>query len=774
MSAENTNSKIELFRVESKVKSSQRTIARIHARKPDRAPDLAVCWKMIRRRQWTVLAAFVVMFGTILIVTLAEKPVYRAKTLLEIDKENAGLVSGQELLQLDDVSDAYLETQYKVLGSDDLAQRVIDQLGLSKVPEFQSKASVWPWDELKSSTQGATLENSGVPTSGPAAREAVLANFQKQLLIKPNRRSRTVEMLFDSQDPDLAALVVNTLAASYVQKNLEAHWDATQTTSEWLSRQLQDLKTKLQNSETELQNYTSQNGLLFLATDKGASENVVNQSLRELQDELSKAQAARYEKESLYRVRNSTDLGSLPGADDNKTLQELSVRLADLQRERAQLLSTFTEDYPKVVQASSAIAETQAALDREHQHALQRISTDYFSAVKREALLQNAFKDKQKQVNVVAEKSVQYGILSREVDSNQNLYDGLLQKLKEAGVSAGLRASNIRVVDPAVIPFSPNSPRIPLNLSLAAILGLGLGLCVALVQEHLDQTLKSVHDVEGFLHVPALAFIPSLQSLNSLWTARISRTSRGVRVHLGAGSKALTGSLAAPSSSMDNWETHKNAVLAEAFRGLRTSVILSKGERPAGSILVTSAQSGEGKTTIAINLAISLAQLGRRVLLIDTDMRRPSVQQHFPQADSRLSSFLEGTGTWQEMTYPSATKGLYVLLCGPVPTNPSELLSSERMRTLMREASLEFNFVIFDSPPLLDVADGRILASMVDATVLVVKGARTHRHLVQYAKAQVQSAGTNLLGIVLNNLDVRLDDYPPYSKARREAMYVRG
>jgi len=330
------------------------------------------------------------------------------------------------------------------------------------------------------------------------------------------------------------------------------------------------------------------------------------------------------------------------------------------------------------------------------------------------------------------------------------------------------------VVDVSLEQITPYAPRIALNLSLAAILGLALGVRMALMKEHLDQTLKSVQEVERFLHVPALAFIPSLKSLNTLWSARISRTSRGVRVHLGSGSTSLTGSMAAQDSSRDSWETHKNAVLAEAFRGLRTSVILSKGERPAGSILVTSAQSGEGKTTIAMNLAISLAQLGRRVLLIDTDMRRPSVQHHFPQADSQLSSFLEGTGTWQEMTYPSATEGLYVLLCGPVPTNPSELLSSDRMRTLMREASLEFNFVIFDSPPLLDVADGRILASMVDATVLVVKGARTHRHLVQYAKTQVQSAGTNLLGIVLNNLDVRLDDYPPYAKARRDRMYVGG
>ena len=725
-----------------------------------------------RRRKWTVLTALSVVFGTILVVTLNEKSVYRAKTLLEIDKENPSLVTPQELLQFDEVSDAYLETQYKVLGSDDLAQRVIDQLGLSKVAEFQPRKSLWPWPASDSRESTNTNTNSTLDVPDPAMREAVLANFQQQLLVKPNRRSRTVEVNFDSEDPSLAATVVNTLADSYVQKNLEARWDTTQKTSEWLSKQLQDLKTKLEKSETDLQTYSTENGLLFLETDKGNSESVMNQSLREIQEELAKAQSARYEKESLYRTGNSIDYGSLPGVDDNKVLQELSVRLADRQREHAQLLTTFNDDYPKVIQVQSEIAEIQAALDRERQHAVQKISNDYYSAVKRESLLQGAFQEKQKKVNLVAEKSVHYGILSREVDSNKNLYDGLLQKLKEAGVSAGLRASNIRVVDPGKVPFTPFAPKIPLNLGLAGILGLGLGVSIAFLQEHLDQTLKSARDIELFLHVPALAFIPSLKSLDRLWSARISRRSRGVTVHLGAGATAMNGSLATGLPE-DKWEAHKNAILAEAFRGLRTSVILSKGNRPANSILVTSAQSAEGKTTIAMNLAISLAQLDRRVLLIDADMRRPTIQKHFPQTDSSLSSCLDGKGTWQEMTYPSATKGLYVLLCGPVPSNPSELLSSDRMRTLVREATAEFNFVILDSPPMLDVADGRILASMADATVLVVKGAATHRQLVQYAKSQVQSAGSNLIGVVLNNLDVRLDDYPPYSKSRRNGAYAR-
>jgi succinoglycan biosynthesis transport protein ExoP len=565
---------------------------------------------------------------------------------------------------------------------------------------------------------------------------------------------------------------VHALAASYIQKNLQARWDATQKTSEWLSKQLQDLQDKLERSQTDLQKYTTENGLLFLETSKGNSESVVNQSLRELQAELSKAQAARYEKESLYRTRNLTDYGSMPGPGENKVLQDLTVRLAELQRQRAQLLATFNDDYPKVIELQNQISEVQAALQREHQHAVDKISNEYYSAVRRESLLQAAFQEKQRQANQSAEKSVQYGILNREVDSNQNLYDGLLQKLKEAGVSAGLRASNIRVIDPGDVPFTPYAPKTALNAGLATVLGLALGMAMAFVLEHLDQTLKNAGDVDLFLHSATLAFIPSLNSLNRLWVAKLSRKRRGASIAANPLGSTARASLAVGAVS-DNWESHKNSVLAEAFRGLRTSILLSKGHQPAKTILVTSAQSGEGKTTISMNLAISLAQLGRRVLLVDADMRRPSIHNYFSQPGSQLSRYLEGHASWQEMTYPSTVKGLYVLLCGPVPGNPSELLSSERMRSLVNEASEEFEFVIFDSPPLLDVADARILGSLLDTTVLVVKGARTHRQLAQYARSQLQSAGANVLGVVLNNLDVRLDDYPYYSKGRLSSAYMR-
>jgi succinoglycan biosynthesis transport protein ExoP len=431
------NNKMEVFKSgEPPVERRRSPRASAHIVEIEKAPNVLAYWKVIRKRRWTVLTAFAVLFGVVLVETLRQKPVYRAKALLEIDKENPSLVTPQELFQLDEVSDAYLETEYKVLGSEDLAERVIHQLGLDQVDEFRPQKRLWPWTANRGSAAQSLPAEAGVTESDASIRESVLAGFENRLDVKPFRRSRAVEISFTSQDPNLAARVVNTLTSNYIDKNLEARWDATQKASEWLSQQMLDLKAKLEKSQDELQKYAAENDLLFLETDKGNSENVVNQSLRELQEELTKTQAARYEKESLYRLVRSSDYGSLPGVFDNKLLQDLSVRLAELQRERAQLAATFTADYPKVQQVQSQIVEIQAALERERQRAAQRISNDYFAAVKRESLVQRAFADKQRQANVIAEKSVQYGILSREVETNKNIYEGLLQRLKEAGVSA--------------------------------------------------------------------------------------------------------------------------------------------------------------------------------------------------------------------------------------------------------------------------------------------------------------------------------------------------
>ncbi|HKZ52569.1 MAG TPA: polysaccharide biosynthesis tyrosine autokinase [Candidatus Acidoferrales bacterium] len=735
------------------------------------APDLLFYWRIIRKRRWTILTIFFVIFTLVVLWTLKQAPVYRATALIEIQKENADIPSFQELFELESVSDTYLETQYKILESTSLARRVIDQLGLDKLKEFNPPKG---WLSSRKNKKTAAPETQTFTAGGPTgaasdveAYQELLEGFAARLQVEPVRRSRLVEVSFNSEDPILAARVVNTLASNYVEQNLEARWEATQKASEWLSQQLLGLKGRLEKSEEELQNYVRAQGLLFLETETGTRENIVNERLRKLQEELTRAQADRYQKESLYRLIEGGDYGSLPGVVENRLMQDLTVSLAQLKREYADLSTTFTPEYYRVKQVQNQINEIEEVLARERERAAKQITNDYRAAVQREALLRQAFGNQEEQANLIAEKSVQYNILRREVDTNKQLYEGLLGRLKLAGVSAGLKASNIRIVDPAAPPDWPAKPRVLLNLALAVVLGLGMGVGAAFLQEHLDNTLKRSEDVERFLHVPALALIPSIESLNGR---------RGGIYGIYGRSKMLAGGVRAsskptalvPKAQVPRWyridtQGEQHMALSEAFRTLRTSVLLSTADRPPRALLVTSSQPGEGKTTISANLAISLAQLGRRVLLIDGDMRRPCIHRAFQVKEGAgLVSYLTGQRAWQEAVQTTRVPGLDVLVCGPIPPNPAELLSSDRMRLLIREVVGEYDFVVLDSPPLLNVADSRVLATLVEGVVLVVKGGATPRELVQRAQSNIRDVGAHVIGVVLNNLDVRADDYYYY------------
>ena len=734
----------------------------------EEGPDLLAHWRTIRKRRLAIFMVFCVAFTLALLATLKQKPIYRAKTLIEIQKENPNVATVQELFELETVSDTYLETQYRILNSEALARRVIEELRLTESPEL-SPPPPW-WMPRRAQPARDAAASGSASATNPQVYQATLEEFQDRLSVKPVKRSRLVGVSFDSQDPDLASRIVNTLAANYINMTLEARWDATQKATEWLGQQLLGLKAKLEKSEEELQRYATRNGLLFLEGEKGTVENIVNQRLRQLQEELTRAQAVRYEKESLYRLIQAGDYGSLPGVFESKLMQDLTARLAELSRERAQLLTTFSPEYPRVRQLQSQVDEVESVLERERDRAARRITKDYQAAGEREQLLQQAFREEESRANVVAERSVQYNILKREVETNRQLYEGLLQRMKEAGVSAGLKASNVRIVDVAEPPQKSVKPRILLNLSLGALLGLALGVGLALLQEHLDNTVKSGEDVERFLQLPALAFIPSVQSMNGHRGSAASARPALLRVPRLRDGKELSAEKAASTWYRIDKSGWEHSALSEAFRGLRTSVLLSSAERPPRTLLVTSAQPGEGKTTISTNVALSLAQLGHRVLLIDADLRRPSVHKMLQLPNSPgLVSYLTGQSDWQSLVQPSAAPGLDVFVCGPIPPNPAELLSSERMRNLLQQAAARYPFVLLDSPPLLNVADSRILAALVEGVVLVVKASGTARDVVRRAHVYARNVGANVIGVVLNNLDVRADGYYGYYASYHDA-----
>src|SRR6202047_590304 len=486
----------------------------LEADEADKVPSLVEYARVIQKRRATILTIAFVVFSIGLFATLKEKPVYRARVLVEIQKENPDIPSLQELFQLESISDTYLETQYRILKSENLARRVISDLKLDQLAEFNQPPHWWARHAQAASVQPAlSAGENAAPES--AIDNEVLKKFQDRLDVEPLKRSRLVEVSFESNDRNLAAQVVNTLASTYIQQNLESRWQASQKASEWLSQQLMGMKSKLEKSEDDLQQYARDNGLLFLETDKGTSENIVTQRLRQLQEELTKSQADRYEKQSLYLLVQQGDFSSLPGIFNNKLMQDLTEKLAELERERSRLSSIFIPLYPPVKEIQNQIDEAQSTLSAERERAAKAITNDYRASVERENMVQQAFRDQQRDADLIAEKSVQYNILKRETDTNKQLYVGLLEKLKETGVSTSLKATNIRVVDPAYPPKKPDRPRIPLNLSLGLVLGISLGIGAAFLQEHLDNTFKSAEDIKRFLQLSALASVPAVASSNN-------------------------------------------------------------------------------------------------------------------------------------------------------------------------------------------------------------------------------------------------------------------
>lgn len=724
------------------------------------APSLLEYWRVLLKRRWTVVSILLLVVITVMIGTLKQRPMYRAAAVLQIDRENPNIFSFQDFVaEISPYDDSFLETAYKVLQSRSLAHRVIEKLHLAETPEFQAEGG----EEENPSWFSRLWGGNGSGQQRPSAEadpfdpkyDHAVTTFLKRLQVNPVRRSRLVAISFESYDRLQAARIVNTLASNYIEQNLEAKWEATQKASDWLSQQLVGLKAKLEKSEEDLQQYAKENSILFL----DERQNMSAQKLQQLQEEGTRAEADLYQKESLYNQIRGGDFSSVPGILENALYQNLTLKLADLRREYSELTATFTPEYPRVKRLKSQIDEIASTLERERSAFARRVADDYRAAVNRKRLLDQAIAQQTREFNEIAEKSIQYNILKRETETNKQLYDGLLQRLKEASVSAGLRASNIRVVDPAEPPVRPAKPRKLLNLAVALVIGLTLGVGLAFFQEYLDNTLKTPEDVQRYLRLPALGVIPAADAngrgrLPYGYGYRPRKSLPEARTHADNGKELAVTLLAAD----------KNSAMSEAYRSLRTSVLLSTSGRPPRVILITSGQPGEGKTTTAVNLAMALVQLGGRVLVVDSDMRRPRIgtMLQLPNTPAGLSTHLTGQFSLEDVVVETQIPNLYAVPCGPVPPNPAELISSELMRRFLEQAAQQFSYVLLDSPPVLHVSDARILAAQVEAVILVAHGAVTPREAIKHAKEHLLQVNANLIGVVLNNLDFSAAEYRYY------------
>jgi capsular exopolysaccharide synthesis family protein len=679
-------------------------------------------WLILLKRRWTILTVTLLVATLAAIISFKTQPVYQATARVEVEAATPEIQSLNDLFRNVPTDDAFLQTQVNVLKSENLAWRTIQQLGMGETAEF-----------------GGGDARPATPSQTPA-QIRLITRFKKHLHVQLIRDSRMVEVGFESTDPQLAARAANALVNNYSEYNFHQKYDATRQASAFMEQQLDELKAKVEKSQQAMVNYERQNVIVNI----GDKQSVVEQRLAALNQDLTTAQSERMQKESLYDlVRSSQSEAAL--ATQNELLQRLEEKHADLRSQYVDALGQYGPNYPKVVRLRDQVNEIQSNIERERKRALTRIRNDYLAALGREKLVAAAVAREKAEVGKLSELLIEHNILKREFDTNEQLYESLLQHLKDATVSAGLRATNIHLVDAALVPTVPVRPQKLKNIAIGLLAGLVLGITFAFIQESLDTSVKSAEDVERLIAAPALAVIPMARSS---W-------------------RRLGGDRAQPQNGGVESIVlrHPTSSLAESYRTLRTSILLSTAPRPPQALLVTSAQPREGKSCTSLNLALGLAQRGVPVVIVDADLRRPSIGKGlgFSENGAGLSSLLSGAHSLDEVLRQfEAVPNLWVLPAGPQPPNPADLLSSPTMEKVLQELRARFEHLVLDSAPLLLVTDATILSRLVDGVVLVVESGVTARRALVRAHKILESAGGRILGTVVNKWDARNEGYYGY------------
>jgi capsular exopolysaccharide synthesis family protein len=549
---------------------------------------------------------------------------------------------------------------------------------------------------------------------------------------------------------------VNTLVQTFIEENIKSKFDSTMQASDWLSKQLFDLQVKVETSQEKILRYEKDNGMLGV----DEKQNIITAKLDELNKELTSAESDRIQKQSQYQQTLSGNAELLENADKDSLIGKLRSEEADLKMQYAHLASQFDESYPKVIELKGQLQQLEENIHAEVKKMGARAETQYQAALHHEKLLRVAFEAQKEEANKLNEKAVDYNILKRDYETNRKIYEELLEKLKQAGVSAGLKSSNIRIVDAARVPTSPTSPNIPRNIELSLLLGTLGGIGLAFVLEALDTTVRTPEQVEIVSALPSLGIIPLSVPLSV----------NGVRPFL-TGRQTFGMELI----------TYKRpqSQIAESFRSLRTSILLSGSfESRPKVLLITSALPKEGKSSTSVNLAIVLAQKGSRVLLVDGDMRRPTLHRVLGVSrDVGLSSLLDGTAVEESAILPAPDfPNLFVLPAGLSPSNPAELLASELLSKLLKQWRSQYDYVIIDSPPALSVTDAVVISPEADAVVVVVRSGQTTKDAVRRTRDTLYQVNARIMGIVMNAVDLRSPDlyYYYYYSKRGNGYYNDG
>lgn len=703
----------------------------------EREIDLRAIWWTLVKRKWTIILVFLVTVIGTLTATFLMTPIYRATTMLQIDRESPKMVNFEDMESASEgrMSDQYFyQTQYELLKSRTLAERVIDHLHLENQKPFKNQDDVRGQDDSPGWWTGlfalAKNENEAVPGEDKVktardARNGLVQQFLSRLTVSPVRNSKLVQLHFDTPDPDLAARIANAIAELFIQISLERRFDAASHATNFLQQRLAQVKAKLEDGEWELVAYAGKEGIINV----GDKQSMAMQKLSEFNKALAEAERDRIAAESLH-----TEAALVSGHGVGKILE--SKVIGTLKEERAKLeadyqdkLQLYKPEYPQMLQQRRQIDELDRQIQSEVAAIRTSIQTDYTTSSRKESMLRSQIETLKREFMELQNRSVQYQILQRDVDTSRTLYEGILQRLKEIGVVAGATLNNIAIVEQAKVPSLPYKPSKRINLLVGMALGLFAGIGLAFLFEYLDDTVKLPEDVERVANLSMLGIIPQ-------WTPK----------------RGASREFSLPFLTSQD----ARSAFAESIRSLRTALLFSTSTGAPRVLHFTSVAQGEGKSTLLINLAITFTQLGNKVLLIDADLRRPSLHRMFGlDAGRGLCHYLAGGARPVDVAQATGIDNLFAIPAGVLPPNPSELLSSARMLDLIKLGSEKFDYVLIDSPPVLGLADALVLAGYAQGTVIVAAAGGTRRAHLMGAIKRLSMSQAKIVGGVLNKVGER-------------------
>ncbi len=676
--------------------------------------------QFLKKRGWMIACGVALGLGAAITANVLMHKQYTATAQINIvpDTSSQFRLEPAPDLGVDDAAQK-LDTEIEILRSRTLALETIRTLSLDKnsafLPLHNGKA--WNLDD-------------------PAVRQLLAGVFVGDLKVKRLGHTSIIEVSFTSRSPALASLAANTLIDNYIEHSFRESYNSTAKVSNWLNSQLTDLKQRLQKSQAQM--VQDQKSLGIVGIDP--KQSVLVTSLDELNKQLAEAEAERMMREAQLRALKSAspDVIDVAAGNSNPVLQASREKLSELEAQFTSLTQTYGPSYPEVKLLRQQIHGLKKTIRRNERAEIARAQKEYDAAKSNEEMLRSRLDAEEQKAYSKGEQGAQFDFARRDYEAARQLYDGLQQRLQEAGIIAGLHSTSVHIVDDADIPVAPSYPRKRVNLAIGAGSGFGIGLILTLLLEAMDTNLKTMADVEQALQLPLLAAIPAVDA-EQLQPEQFRE-----------------GAIAKGSAA---WSR-----IAEALRGMRTSILLSSPSAPPKIVMMSSTRPAEGKSTVATLAGITFALNGSKVLLIDADLRRPSVHLRFRMSNSAgLSSILTGSTPPQKVIVPWAElPNLHIMTSGPVPPLPSELLGSKAMEDLLKSLRKEYDFIFVDTPPVLAVTDASVLGRMMDTAMLIVRYDSTHRHVVQRGIDLLDRSGTHILGVAMNAVDFQSPEYSEY------------